>query len=340
MAQIFPTDYNKAREIAVSAIEMMRLKRFPFDRDLTSLFPDSILPEGIEQGSREHALFLFHAVSIDSMRQAEKVYEAMRALSGYLNRDFTQLTHISEHDLRKFLARFFGGNSLGNPTKTLKENADRLEKKCGSDPRCLLVGRDVMATIAAIDKFTQYGIPKAALLMKNYVRSGVWNLPNCEIPIKIDRHVLRMSLGKGVIPKPQKYAETVDWQGKLPVALAEAVEQLVRMGHYKREDFKRGNVRVVRAYKFIPTLTEVYREVTRREGISAIDLDDATWAIGAYACKINNGIHCETSCGIRCDKRFPSDNNACWFFLDVDKRRDAVNLFNVNRINSKPKVKK
>jgi hypothetical protein len=154
----------------------------------------------------------------------------------------------------------------------------------------------------------------------------MWTLSPFEIPIKVDRHVMRISLSRGVI-SAQYYAEDIDWNKKVPNALKYAREQLIRIGHYTSEDFEKGEVKLVRADKFILPLTRTYLKVTQREKISAIDLDDATWAIGAYLCKMNDGVMCATSCKMGCETRYPSDNNAVWFFLDVDKRKDANNLF-------------
>lgn len=79
-------------------------------------------------------------------------------------------------------------------------------------------------------KFTQYGLGKAALFNKNMVRAGIWDIPESDIPVKIDRHALRMAVGVEVVD-PIQCLEKRDWSGKLPKALVEGRDLMIRQGN-------------------------------------------------------------------------------------------------------------
>lgn len=320
-------NYQKAKEIAKKAISAKKEGNFPFNKE--QIFPDAIVPINIERGSKEHALFLFHSISIDSMRQATYIYKVMRELTECV-KDLSKISKIKRRNLEKILAPYLGEeiknpkNSMTDPVGTILHNAKKLEEEYENDPRLLKEG-GVEETLDRIDKFKQYGVPKAALLIKNYVRFGIWPFSEEEIPIKIDRHTMRINLGCKVIDLNNHIKRMYD-DGEMPKALRKAIEQLIGMRYYKEEDFNKG-IRVIRSNKFIGALTETYLRITKEEKISAIDLDDALWGIGAYSCKKNNAIYCDLSCPLPCETRNPSDNNAVWFFIDVDKRRNINHLF-------------
>ena len=172
------TDYEGALKLSRAAIAMLHEKCPPFNKD--NLFPDAIVPEGMKCGSQEHLVYLFHSISIDSMRQANKVYEAMQDLSKYFCGNFSRLASMERNELEARLLPHFGNSvidarsSMTDPVGTLIENAQRLEQEYAGDPSRILQGNSVWKTIEAIDAFRQYGVPKAALLMKNYVRIKTW----------------------------------------------------------------------------------------------------------------------------------------------------------------------
>ena len=317
-------NYEKAVEVAKAALFAKEQKIPPFNRN--QLFPDAIIPENIEEGSKEHALFLFHSVSIDSMRQAKQVYKAMREIKK--RGSLRELAETKRKELEDLLIPYFGDTvkdskkSITDPVGTLIYNARKLEEECDGNPPDLKA-RDVKNTLARITEFRQYRISKAALLMKNYTRLGIWHFSPTEIPIKVDRHVTRISLGCGVV-NIKEYAEQL--KKSKAKALQKAIEDQIKRQFFTQEDVDKGKIRIVRADKLISPLTEVYLEVTQRERISSIDLDDTLWAIGAYSCKKNNAIYCRLDCPVQCETRPPSDNNAVWFFIDFDKRKNLNQL--------------
>ena len=318
-------NYEKAVEVAKAVISAREQRIPPFNRD--NLFPDAIIPEGIEEGSKEHALFLFHSVSIDSMRQAEQVYKAMRKVIGKKG-SLRNLADTKKKELEELLSPYFGDivrdskKSITDPVRTLMYNAKKLEKECKGNP-IMLSQENVRDTLTRIDEFRQYGIPKAALLIKNYVRYGIWPFSPTEIPIKTDRHVTRISLGCGVVNIEECSEPLRNSKAK---AFQKAVEYQIKKRYFTQDDINTGKIRVIRSDKLISPLTEVYLKVTQKQGISAIDLDDSFWAIGAYSCKKNNATYCKLFCPVPCETRPPSDNSAVWFFIDIDKRKNLNQL--------------
>jgi len=322
-------DYDIAVRVAKSIISAMHQKIPPFNKDL-EIFPDAIIPEGVEKGSEEHARYLFYSVSLDSMMQAEEVYRKMRKISSK-SEAFKNLEKLDRNGLGRLLTPYFGESILfeelwmTNPIKTLFENSRRLKEECLGNP-LELKRNTVMDTLENIARYRQYGIGKAALLLKNFVKFGIWNFHETQVPIKVDRHVMRISLGCGII-NPEKYSQPI--KGKLSKALQGAKEKMIRFGYFTEEDFKKGRVRVVRRDKLVTPLTKINLEVSRSQGISGIELNDGYWAIGAYSCRKNNAQYCRLSCPVQCNTRMPSDNNAAYFFIDVDKRKglEQMTLF-------------
>lgn len=232
------------------------------------------------------------------MRPADQVYEFMRDLVRRVDLEEIPLMH--RHRLSQLLAPFIAKTgSVGNPIEILYQNSGILYHQYGNDPRNLLRGT-IDATLDEMTQrvrgrrmFKEVGIGKASLLMKNYVRFGIWDLDRYEIPIKIDRHVLRISIANGVL----------EVHGRL------------------------------RTDKAIRPLQELYRQVTRTERISAIDLDDATWAIGSRLCLHNDYTYCRQKCDLNCQTRPRARKKTAYIFPNEEMRTNMGQgtLFSVHQ---------
>jgi hypothetical protein len=297
------TDYSRAVEISRAAVDMLHRRDYPFS--LPQPFPDAIVPEGINKGSLEHSLFLFYACNFDSSMRANVVYESMRGVAS--NIDLTLLPLMNPKMVLESFKPYL--RKMGDPEKTLLDpinvahyNGRKLQEEYGGDPRNLL-GRTAEQTVHNIcygkskksgHKFKQYGIGKAALLMKNYVRFGIWPISEYELPIKIDRHLLRMSAGTKVVILPP---ETT-----------------------------RGRIDGV-----VNVLTKLYQKVTSKEKISAVELNDAFWAIGSYLCVRNDDIGCHLNCPLGCSNRPKIDERLTWYYPQTEHREDTNNLFRFSK---------
>ena len=292
-------DEKRAGEVARKLVGMLEKKVHPFNDP--NLFPDAILPEGIKEGSKEHALFLFYSCSLDSMRVAERVYAAMRGIVSEV--DIKEIGNLSRERIQRLIHNHledqklptegqvtlwpepvvYKDNSMGKPVRTLYENSRKVHGEYEGDPRTMQT-EDVDETLGRVCEFMQFGIGKASLYMKNMVRFGMWDFDPCEIPIKIDRHAIRISLGLGVVKTSRDKIKT--------------------------------NI-------FEKTLSDLYRRVTSKLGISAIDLNDAMWGVGSKLCVTNNYAVCKDLCGVDCSIRPWSDRNARWIYATKESRESS-----------------
>jgi len=295
---VFRLEQYRADEVAVKFVEMLKRKIFPFDND--QLFPDAILPEGFKIGSREHALFLFYSCSLDSMRKADNVYSAMREIVSAI--DIRDISKMKRKDIKRLLHVHLEDQklgdldqttlwnepvneedtSMGKPVQTLFDNSRALCAEYGGDPRNIQTD-DVDETIKRISKFRQFRLGKSSLYMKNMVRFGMWDFDACEIPVKIDRHAIRMSLGLEVVITSE------------PEIKAKVLEK---------------------------PLSQTYRSSTSRLKISAVDLDDVMWGVGSKLCMANDKKVCKDSCDVYCHIRPGADRTASYFFPN-NETRDA-----------------
>lgn len=306
---------KQIKGLAKKIISLKESKIYPFNKE--NYFPDAILPNSIKSGSKEHSLFLLHAISMDSMSRAIGIYKNMRKISDSLNGDLSALEKISKQELNKKME--IEKEGIFDSASVLIENAKRI-KHYENDPR-KLKQNNLEDTIKEIRKFKQYGEGKAALLIKNFVRFGIWDFPECQIPIKIDRHTVRISLGYGVI-NTQMYEKTLEPKNITSKSLMETINNLIKRGLIDDKKFQKGEIKIILQKDLLKPLTEAYLHITKTEKISAIDLDDALWAIGTKLCIKNDYLNCEKNCPLKCLANYPSDNQANWFFLEVDKRKN------------------
>jgi hypothetical protein len=272
---------NKKRGVDVSlkAVSMLEEKVFPF------VLPDTVLPGGIKEGSLDHSRFLFFSCSIDAMRSAQKVYAAMRGMvkDVKLDRVYAYSQEHLEGIISKHLERPGG---INEPVKILSYNAMKLYEEHGNDPRSLNDGT-IGGTLKNLQEFHSVGPGKAALIMKNFVRFGIWDFPKYDIPIKVDRHVVRISIGTGVV-------ELSD------------------------------DVGVIRSDKVAKHLSRLYQEITSESGISAIKLDDSMFGIGSQLCFDNSHLNCNVMCRLGCYSRPGADSRAIWFYPSEEHRRHGL----------------
>ena len=298
-------DLERIKEISKKIISLKENKIYPFNKE--NLFPDAILPGKMRRGGKKHALFLLHAISTDSMSRATGVYDNMRKISEFLDGNLNALAKISKEEIYDNI----GKGSIFDPAEVLIENA-KMIKHYDNDPRKLKQG-SLEATIKEIMKFKQYAEGKASLLVKNFVRFGMWDYSESEIPIKIDRHVMRISLSYGVIDT-EIYGRSLKPKEITSTKLNEAIYNFI------------GEIKIINQKDLLKPLKEAYLNITKTENLSAIALDDALWAMGAKLCNKNNYSTCEKECPLKCPKRYSSDHQANWFFLDTDNRKNKSQI--------------
>jgi len=97
-----------------------------------SSVPETIIPEGVKADTKEHALFLFYTIALDSMRPSERVYRAGRCLA----RDFDleDLASMPLWEIRGIMDSVLD-NGIGEPARIIYEGSRLLESKYDGDPR-------------------------------------------------------------------------------------------------------------------------------------------------------------------------------------------------------------
>lgn len=304
-------DYEKATRLAKTLVSMYHDKKPPFQ--IPNLFPDAIVPEGTKVGSKRHALFLFYACSMDSMVQANEHYSNMRDLFSKL--DFQYFHKIRDKALEELLVEHKINLKMGDAINTVKENSRRLSRDYDGDPRKIFSGfgkkeiandDDMDKTFRHLQIFNQYrvtylndfgfvtGIGKSALLAKNYVRFGIWSFKETDIPIKIDRHAMRICIPNVI----EFYIGGTRNGAKIPDS------EIIN----------------VRSDKLIELLTSSFMHVTRENNISAVELNDSFWAVGSSLCLYNTFSSCKSFCPIDCTYRPKSDPTTTMFYPGTEKR--------------------
>lgn len=93
----------------------------------TPRMPEAILPEGISKGSREHLLFLTLTVSIDYMRDADRLWDAARAT---FNDPETRFLFFPEEVVQKDFQTIINAGQNYNLFKRPSKDAERWIKIC------------------------------------------------------------------------------------------------------------------------------------------------------------------------------------------------------------------
>ena len=103
-------DYNKALDMTQRLIEATRQKnKYPFN--ITC--PDTIIPEGIKLGSKEHSILLFNSISLDSNERSDLIYKKVIALSRRV-KGLERIAEIEEHRLKSHILSTIGKTTSGN----------------------------------------------------------------------------------------------------------------------------------------------------------------------------------------------------------------------------------
>ncbi len=274
----FKINKEKAIEVTKKSVFMLKKKSYPFDNE--HVLPDTILPDNIQEGSLEHILFLFYTCSIDSGKSSKKVYETMREITKLIRLD--RLYCYNKEHLIYHIGKYLRNpDAQGSPIETLMHNSMKLHMEYGDDP-INLKRKTIDETIKELKKFDQVGPGIAALIMKNFVRFGIWKFSKYQIPIKVDRHVIKISVGTGVVETDEE---------------------------------------VIRSDQLIKPLSNTYKEITSQKIVSAIDLDDALWGIGSNLCFKNNKMYCHGLCNLECKIRPKSDGRVTWVYPQKESRK-------------------
>jgi len=197
---IFQVDVDKARTIATRVYSMFQ-KREGFYSKVT--MPEWILPPGIIEGSKEHALYLTYVISVDYMVNAEKLWQNAREKYSF-NPDFFNPNFLlkAEKPLLRAILKDLGVRFINNGVKTWKEISKILVEEFNGDPRNLT---PIEMTVGEVKKLLEkFPSLRGYKLSNFYIRAmtekgliKVRDPENLEIPV--DLQVARFTIYSGVL---------------------------------------------------------------------------------------------------------------------------------------------
>ncbi len=261
--------------------------------------PEIRYSEGFEIGTQQHAIFLFYSIALDALRDSNKVYKAGRNLAlRFTPRDIIKLAKSKETNsitthkrpqLEAVMERFLD-NGIGNPANILLQAALRLEETCKGDPRQLFNGAKVYEeAFKIISGYYGIGDGKASLMVKNFIRFGYLELEdNFDMPIKIDRHGIKMSIGNDVV-------SFSDYEEGEKIHIGNVTKRLERL----------------------------FREITREEKISPVLLDDIKWANGNRLCTKKDFNVCQNLCSLNCSMLVKGNKSGTYVVMPSDTRTEG-----------------
>jgi endonuclease III len=129
----FSVDDVKASKIAERLLDHF-YNRKGFFEDYS--MPEYVLPRNLEEGSREHALFLSYVISIDYMTNAVKLWKKSRGAYELYPERFTpkEILNVSQRTVENYVKKL-GARFYSNAAKTWIKVSRLLVDKYGGDPR-------------------------------------------------------------------------------------------------------------------------------------------------------------------------------------------------------------
>ncbi|MDD5192969.1 MAG: hypothetical protein PHF67_00105 [Candidatus Nanoarchaeia archaeon] len=299
---------KKAIELSQRLFQMMDERVPPYDRE--GVFPDAIVPEGMEIGGLEHRLFLFYSGSIDGRTSSPQVYQELRDLSANAVNGIQLLLKIVDPEtiklklygplesyLLQYLPKTLGASEeserIAEVADNIKFNSRLLLERYSGDPKNILVPDSVEETHLRLCRFKGIGRHKGALIMKNYVKFGVWPFNEYEIPMKVDRHTFRILYGTGVM-------------------------EITRDG----EPLEDGE-QISTKFSFGPVQDQL-RGITSRNRISAIKFNDGLWSLGSRSCRRNDYVFCQVNCYVGCYSRPNTPESVSYLIVGSDTRKNRM----------------
>jgi len=283
-------DVNRAGWVVSRSLDAIRQRKGIFR--LQELIPEEILPEGIIEGSADHARYLFYGSILDGLRGSMKVWKAARRLAELGLEDILEMPK-EELEQRLKVHLDLG---IGNPADTMRRSAKMLREKYQNDPRQILDGiTDFEEARKKVSEFNGLGRQKSSLLIENLCRFGYVNIRNL-LP-KIDRHANRISLGNGVV-----------------AILSDGIE--LSMHNLQKWLVRKHDVHIS---GIVQRLEGAYAQLglcTR----DAVDFDDAKYVIGSNVCVQNSYARCEELCPLDCSMLVMMKRHASYAIVPSERR--------------------
>jgi endonuclease III len=165
--------------------------------------PEYVLPRNLKERSREHALFLTYAISIDYMTDAVKLWKRSRGAYELHSDMFTpkQILKVSPRTVENFVKKL-GARFYTNAAKTWIKISKILTEKYNEDPRNLT--RKPLTIAEVKQKLRDFPYLRGNKLSNFYIRAmgetklfKVKDLSELDIPV--DQQVARFTIYTGVL---------------------------------------------------------------------------------------------------------------------------------------------
>ncbi|MCK4478189.1 N-glycosylase/DNA lyase [Candidatus Bathyarchaeota archaeon] len=254
----FAIDDLKAIKIAGKLLDLFYNRKGFFEG---YSMPEYILPRNLEEGSREHALFLTYVISIDYMTDAVMLWKRSRGTYELYPERFTpkEILKVSPRTV-EILVKNLGARFYSNAARTWIKISRLLVDKYGGDPRNIT--REPLTIMEIKKRLQDFPYLRGNKLSNFYIRAmgetGVFKVENLnELDIPVDKQVARFTMYTGV--------------------LRLLSEQFTGCVH---EPPLRG------------LIEEAWRNAARKLGTPPWKLDEPIWTIGSKLCSGRKCVKC------------------------------------------------
>lgn len=196
----FAVDDVKAFKIAERLLDQF-YNRKGFFEDYS--MPEYVLPRNLEEGTREHALFLTYVISIDYMTDAEKLWKKSRGAYELYPERFTpeKILKISPRTVEIFVKKL-GARFYSNAAKTWIKISKVLVDKYGGDPRNIT--KEPLEIADVKKRLQEFPYLRGNKLSNFYMRvmgeKELFKVKNLnELDIPVDKQVARFTMYTGVV---------------------------------------------------------------------------------------------------------------------------------------------
>jgi hypothetical protein len=244
---------NEERASAViSTLDRAFAKREGVLAELDDLVENQI-PDDVQHGSREHALFLFYTVANDHGVKSARLYERAKQLFRDRADAFEPSVVVRNYTggddpaLIEVTGKRLGTRYPGETAKGWYANSSRLLETYGGDPRVLFGGHaDANELLASIRSFRGYGPKTGGMLLRALVGLGFARVANLEdVLVPVDIHDSRIAFWTEIASSDR------------PV-----------------QDY----------YAHVARIQRFLRDTCKRLNIGWLDVDRALWIIGSRGC--------------------------------------------------------
>lgn len=196
----FAIDDSKAIRIA-KTLHNLFSTHTGFFKDYS--MPEYILPRNLEEGSREHALYLTYIIAIDYMTDAVKLWSKSRGAYELHPERFTpkRILELSDSTVKAFV-KGLGARFPKNAAKTWKTISRVLLEQYDGDPRNLT--KKPLTVTEVKNRLQDFPYLRGNKLSNFYIRAvgetELFKLKNLnELDIPVDKQVARFTLYTGVL---------------------------------------------------------------------------------------------------------------------------------------------